>query len=391
MAEVMSAGAGPDSLVLRISQDAWQGNAQYVVRLDGQQIGGTFTASAAHGSGESDTLTLQGDWAAGPHQVEIAFLNDDYGGTPATDRNLHLDGASYNGTAVAGAVAALWDGTPTSFTFTEGGGTSTGSGQVAAPAGRPPSGPAPDATLARPLHLTFNDDFNSFSWDRGGPNGASDGTWNTVNGWGRSGPQSDRLEFYSDASVGVDPFRIEDGALVISANPSADPSRTAGEPYTSGVITTKGNFEQHYGYFEMRADVPEGKGLWPAFWMVPGYRDSPPELDVMEMIGSKADVTNTMHSTQDGDKHWFDWTPAPTVFDGYHTFGVSWRPDGVDWYYDGEKTFSAPNPSDFDGPMYMIANLAIGGNWPGSPDGSTPFPAEMKIDHIRAWQYDDLV
>jgi Ca2+-binding RTX toxin-like protein len=113
------AGSGPDSLVLKISQDAYQGSAQYTVSVDGKQIGGTFIASAWHSAGQSDTLTLKGDWAAGAHKVEVKFLNDAYGGTAATDRNLYVDGATYNGAAVSGAAKALLSAGPASFSFTD--------------------------------------------------------------------------------------------------------------------------------------------------------------------------------------------------------------------------------------------------------------------------------
>src|SRR5918998_1341509 len=112
----LTAGSGPDSLVLKISQDAYQGDAQYQVFVDGKQVGGTFTAKALHGSGQSDTLTLKGDWGPGDHKVEVKFLNDAWGGTAATDRNLHIDSAAYNGKAVAGAAQAVGDAyTPGAF------------------------------------------------------------------------------------------------------------------------------------------------------------------------------------------------------------------------------------------------------------------------------------
>jgi predicted xylan-binding protein with Ca-dependent carbohydrate-binding module len=116
----LSAGTGPDSLVLKISQDAYQGSAQYTVSVDGKQIGGTFTASASHAATQSDTLTLKGDWAAGAHKVSVNFLNDAWGGSAATDRNLYLDSATYNGQAVAGAAKAiLGSAAPGAFAFTE--------------------------------------------------------------------------------------------------------------------------------------------------------------------------------------------------------------------------------------------------------------------------------
>jgi hypothetical protein len=130
----LQAGSGPDALVLRISQDAYQGSAQYTVRVDGVQVGGTFTASALHGSGQSDTLTLNGDWATGAHRVEVNFLNDAWGGTAATDRNLYVDGATYDGAAVSGAGLSLLSAGPQSFGFTDTGGTT---------APPPPSGGTP--------------------------------------------------------------------------------------------------------------------------------------------------------------------------------------------------------------------------------------------------------
>ena len=114
-----AAGAGPDALVLKVSQDAYQGSAQYTVSVDGKQVGGTFTASASHASGQSDTLTLKGDWTAGAHNVEVKFLNDAWDGTAATDRNLYVDGATYNGAAVGGAAKALMSAGPANFSFTE--------------------------------------------------------------------------------------------------------------------------------------------------------------------------------------------------------------------------------------------------------------------------------
>jgi Ca2+-binding RTX toxin-like protein len=104
----ISLGSGSDTLVLRISQDAWQGDAQYTISVDGKQIGGTLTAKALHSSGQSDTVTVKGDWAVGPHNVVVTFLNDAWGGAAGSDRNLYVDGATYNGAAVSGAVQPLY-------------------------------------------------------------------------------------------------------------------------------------------------------------------------------------------------------------------------------------------------------------------------------------------
>ena len=111
-------GSGPDSLVLKISQDAFQGSAQYTVSVDGAQIGDILTASALHGSGQDDATTVKGSFATGPHTLTVSFLNDAYAGTPATDRNLYVDGVTFNGTAVSGATATLLSAGPQSLAFT---------------------------------------------------------------------------------------------------------------------------------------------------------------------------------------------------------------------------------------------------------------------------------
>ena len=88
---------GTDTLELRISQDAWQGNAQYTVTVDGTQTGGVYTAKALHANGQSDSVMLTGAWGSGERRVSIDFLNDAYEGTAETDRNLYVDDLIYNG------------------------------------------------------------------------------------------------------------------------------------------------------------------------------------------------------------------------------------------------------------------------------------------------------
>ncbi|MDN3566637.1 carbohydrate-binding domain-containing protein, partial [Paeniroseomonas aquatica] len=116
---VTTIGSGSDALVLRISQDVYLAGAQYTVSVDGTRIGGTLTAGASAASGQDDVITVKGDWAAGAHKVTIDFLNDAWGGTAATDRNLHVDGITYNGKAVAGGTGALFSAGAMDFAFTE--------------------------------------------------------------------------------------------------------------------------------------------------------------------------------------------------------------------------------------------------------------------------------
>ncbi len=126
-----SIGSGSDTLALKVSEDAYLGNAQFTVSVDGKQVGGTLTATSLHGSGQSDTVNVLGDWAAGLHTVTVNFLNDAWGGSTVKDRNLYVDGAAYNGAAVNGAAAALQASGPRSFALTDPGSTFTWSGAAA--------------------------------------------------------------------------------------------------------------------------------------------------------------------------------------------------------------------------------------------------------------------
>ena len=114
----VTVGAGPDKLVLKVSQDAYKGDAQYRVTVDGVQIGGTLTAKALHSGGTSDMLTVLGDFAAGNHTASVAFLNDAYDG-PGLDRNLYLDGATYNGATLAITAGNVVKTAPATFSFTD--------------------------------------------------------------------------------------------------------------------------------------------------------------------------------------------------------------------------------------------------------------------------------
>ena len=111
-------GAGPDTLALFLSEDAWLGNAQFTVAVDGTQIGGLQTATALHGSQASQELDVLGTFGAGTHTATINFTNDAWGGTATTDRNLYLDSATSDGIAVPGAKLALMSAGPQSFSFT---------------------------------------------------------------------------------------------------------------------------------------------------------------------------------------------------------------------------------------------------------------------------------
>jgi hypothetical protein len=107
------------------------------------------------------------------------------------------------------------------------------------------------------------------------------------------------------------------------------------------------------------------------------------EIDVLEAIGSQPNVIlNATHSASMGDVLIKNFVPTPS---GFHNYGVLWDPTNITFYLDGNPILQTATPAEMNSPMYMIVNLAVGGNWPGSPDSSTPFPADMKIDYIRAY------
>ena len=115
----VTTGSGSDTLVLSISEDAYQGNAQFTVSVDGKQLAGTFTATASHAAAASQNFTFKGDWAAGTHAVAVSFLNDAYAGTATTDRNLYVNGITYDGTNISQSAALMGQVTK-SFNATDG-------------------------------------------------------------------------------------------------------------------------------------------------------------------------------------------------------------------------------------------------------------------------------
>ena len=236
---------------------------------------------------------------------------------------------------------------------------------------------------------TFDDEFNTFN-----PYTGSSGTWTTSYNWGRTNPGAQDGAFYIDSSytgggstpLGINPFAISNGNLLISANPAppAIESLIDNQPYTSGLIQSENAFTQQYGYFEGRMLLPTGKGIWPAFWMLP-ISGWPPEIDIMEMLGDAPSVIyQTTHAPNGNATQQVITTGVqPNV---YHTFAVKWTSTQITYFIDGNITARYPNIS-FQ-PMYLIANVQVGlpGSWPGAPNSTTTFPATMAIDYIRAYQ-----
>lgn len=231
------------------------------------------------------------------------------------------------------------------------------------------------------LTRTFNDDFNSFSLQTNG------GTWRTTH----HVDQGDQAYLAPSNNLGVNPFSLSNGVLTIhAAEANGSVKAATGKDFTSGIISTRESFSQTYGYFEMRADLPSTKGTCPAFWLLRADGTWPPELDVVEQVGSDpSTIVQTAHTNQTG-KHtktavssWVDDSG-----EGMHTYGVLWTKEQLVWYVDGVETHRMATPADMHEPMYMVANLGVGGNWAGQPNANFN-GADLKIDYIRAYELAD--
>jgi hypothetical protein len=193
---------------------------------------------------------------------------------------------------------------------------------------------------------------------------------------------------------GWSPFSIRDHHLVITADrtpPSVLPLLPEGysRDFVSGALVTY-PYSQRYGYFEARMRLAKGRGLWPAFWLLPADRRWPPENDVMEMLGHEpSSYYVTVHTVTNG-KHVFKGkkisTPDLTV--DFHDFGVDWGPEKVRYYFDRRLVHEAATPDDWHQPFYLLVNFAVGGQktWPGAPDSATAFPVQIEIAYVKAWQ-----
>jgi beta-glucanase (GH16 family) len=246
--------------------------------------------------------------------------------------------------------------------------------------------------------LTFSDEFTG--------DYINTSVWGTKYWWGgRTLASNGEMQYFADRSTAViqqnphlDPFRISadpnqagDGILTITARPSPDTSLTDGLPYVSGLINTHGAFSQTYGYFEISAKVTAGQGLWPAFWLLPQSGNWPPEIDVLELLGNDPSTYYVGAHWSQAGSHAFDTQAYAAPVDlsqDFHEYGTLWTADRITFYLDGQEVYSMATPAGMNEPMYLLAGLAVGGNWPGAPDDTTAFPAHFQIDSIKAWALD---
>jgi hypothetical protein len=257
-----------------------------------------------------------------------------------------------------------------------------------------------------PYRLVFGDDFDDPDLSRinenatGGRPGAP--AWRSRYRQERQTVINQEKQIYMDpqfaGSAGqalrVQPFWIDNGILQIRAE-RADPVAVApfiwNHRYTSGCITSELTHWQTYGYFEMRARLPRGKGFWPAFWLLPKRATWPPEIDILEASGTRPygirhGAIERPRSASTAAGMWIDQLIDSS--DGFHIYGLEWTRDNIVFFIDGLKSFEY-GPHAIHEDMYLLANLALGShdpNWIPDPDQSTPFPGLFQIDYIRAYQ-----
>ena len=262
----------------------------------------------------------------------------------------------------------------------------------------------PSATVT-PGALVWSDEFNNTTGANAQPNPAV-WTYDTGGGgWGNS-----ELEVYCGWNSSASPcdsanpnvYVGTDGYLhIVAEQPSPG-------VYTSARLKSQGLFSILYGRVEARIMVPEAQGFWPAFWMLGDniVTDSWPacgEFDIQERINAALNPDwneGSIHGTgftggNLGTQYLF---PSGQTAAGWHTYGMIWQPGSVQYYIDDPANIYATYtpaslaslegavwPFDSGNAMFFIANLAVGGSWPGSPNGTTPFPSATLLDYVRVY------
>lgn len=234
--------------------------------------------------------------------------------------------------------------------------------------------------------LVWRDEFDG--------NSLNTSDWNYeigAGGWG-----NEESQYYTDRDENS---YVSNGRLTIEAREES----FSGAPYTSARLTTQGKQSFKYGRVDIRAILPEGQGIWPALWMLGDNISSigwPAcgEIDIMELVGHEA---NVVHGTAHWGPQGQTWSynkggaytlPSGKFIDQYHVFSIIWEPGSIKWLMDDIEYFTLTN-ADVNGTypfdveeFFFIFNIAVGGRWPGYPDGTTTFPQRMHVDYIRMFQ-----
>jgi beta-glucanase (GH16 family) len=229
--------------------------------------------------------------------------------------------------------------------------------------------PAPFGQQASEYTLSFAEEFT---------NGFNTGLWNDHIWYEPSNPTKN--------------YAVEGGRLRIW------PERDASGNFFNRTIDTDGRFSQTYGYFEMEAKLPTGKGAWPAFWLFNHLGDRRPEIDIMEAYSGGSQEggwsNGNQHPTAYAATVWQD--PAapsgektiltPDLSAGFHKYGLQWEPNKMTFYFDGKEVYSAA--AAINDPLYILLDLWFG-SASGTPDGTTPTGKgnAFEVNYVRAWKF----
>ncbi len=242
--------------------------------------------------------------------------------------------------------------------------------------------------------LVWADEFNAPQLDETTWNyELGDGTAQGIPGWGNN-----ELQIYTNdldnVSIGTD-----EGESVLMITAREDGSGG----YTSARLTTQGKASFRYGKIIGRMKLPETQGLWPAFWMLGDNIDQVSwpgsgEIDIMELVGSRPDESiHTIHYVNANFAYNYTgefYQNNANFSDEYHEFMVDWTPEWLTFYVDGDLAYQVAieeGMKEFNRSFFMLLNVAVGGNLPGNPDGSSVFPQTMYVDYVRYYQLDGFV
>lgn len=219
-----------------------------------------------------------------------------------------------------------------------------------------------------------------------------------VNGWGGG---NNELQYYTDRDTNS---FIENGHLVIQALRETYIGPDGTREYTSARLRTLNKGDWKYGRFDIKAQLPFGKGLWPAIWMLPtdwvyGGWPASGEIDIMELLGQEPNVVyGTLHYGGSPPNNVHSGTsyklPSGYFSNDFHVFTIEWDTTEFRWFVDGKLyqtqnnwySTGHPYPAPFNQRFHLLLNVAVGGNWPGNPDGRTVFPQKMIVDYVRVYK-----
>jgi beta-glucanase (GH16 family) len=256
--------------------------------------------------------------------------------------------------------------------------------------GNPTAPPAKPADPVFPAsRLVFADEFNGAAGTKPDPS-----KWTIDSGTGQNG----EAEYYTNNDNAA---MNGTGSLVMTARKET----VGGRDYTSHRMNTGGKFTFQYGRVEARIKIPKGNGFWPAFWMMGAdFLTGRPwpyngEVDIMEVLGKDTTTSySTLHAPAynggGGYGGSYKLPGGAEMSNDYHTWAAEWDSKGIKYFLDNVQVFYASKetventrgPWIFDHPFYLILNLAVGGDWPGPIDASTPFPSQMLVDYVRVYQ-----